>query len=90
MVRISNADISFRRLDPSSSNVITNVNYDVVFDFSSDVIVGNTLWQLMLFASENADGSGPVRTISSQLLDENQISTDVTPGGAIRFSTSER
>ncbi|KAJ8042856.1 IgGFc-binding protein [Holothuria leucospilota] len=89
VVRQSNADISFTRTDPSSTNVVADVNYDVTFDRSSDVIDGNSLWQLGMFASQNPDGTGPTRVISRQLLDENQVSAGVRPGGVLRFRTSD-
>ena len=83
-------DMSLERTDQSSTQVITNVSFHLKFDITSDVIVGNPLWQLILFASQNIERIGPVRMISRQLLDENQASYNVIPGDEIRFTTSDR
>lgn len=88
VVEQSNSSIYFTQTDPSSPFVEAFVNYIATFAPSSDVIDGIPLWQLRMFASQYADGGGRRRTIVTQLLDENQVSAGVRPGGQLRFTRS--
>lgn len=90
VVRQCNSEISISKPDPSSPNMGVIINYNVTFDNSSDVIEGDTLWQLSMFASQNINGTGNHRTITTQLLHANQTLGNVTPGGELQFTTKER
>lgn len=78
-------DISYTRTDRSSKEVNTVAHFDVVLPSAADVLDGSSVWQLRTFASQNSDGTGKRRTISTRVLTQNQISS----GGRHHFTTCD-
>ncbi|XP_071849919.1 uncharacterized protein [Apostichopus japonicus] len=90
IVRGANVNIRFTDIDPYDAMVDTSVVYNVIFSNVSDAIEGGTpLWMLRLFASQNEDGTGKHKELLEQLLDNDQMSHGVTPGGQLQLRSYE-
>ncbi|KAJ8043153.1 IgGFc-binding protein [Holothuria leucospilota] len=82
-----NANMTFNQIAKTSSFVVMDVFYNFAFGGSTDVIQGENLWQMKFLASQNDDGTGGKRVLST--IYQGYQSSTVEPDTALTFQAAQ-